>query len=101
MADLFLRPSRTVRVTVRDQGAMLLDIRGRGRWYTLPASGARWWTQICSGLTCDQAADLVASSYDADLERVRADMRVLAQQLMDRRLLNRPHREPIPKGWVR
>jgi hypothetical protein len=101
MSDLTIRPARTVHATISDQGAMLLDIRGRGRWYALPSAGARWWTHICSGLTCDQAADRVAGYYGADPEQVRADMRGLARDLIDRRILVGPRRGPTSKRWVR
>lgn len=82
-----LRPARTVRATLTDHGAMLLDLRGRGRWYALGPSGARWWHHLTHGATTDEAADRVAAHYGVDPERVRADMHALAVQLRARRLL--------------
>ena len=82
-----LRPATTVHATFTERGGMLLDVRGRGRWYVLTPSGALWWRHLAEGATADEAADAVAAHYGADPEQVRVDMRALAQQLCDRRLL--------------
>jgi hypothetical protein len=95
MADL--RPARTVRVTITDRGAMLLDLRGRGRWYVLTPSGALWWRHLTDGATAREAADKVADLFGAAPEEVRADMTTLAAQLVARRLLQAPRL----KGWHR
>ncbi|KWX01744.1 hypothetical protein LI90_2776 [Carbonactinospora thermoautotrophica] len=82
-----VRPSRHVRATVTDDGAMLLDLRGRGRWYALPASGARWWRHLAAGATADQAAEAVAAHYRIDPTRVRADIQAMVADLLSRGLL--------------
>ncbi|TQK45288.1 coenzyme PQQ synthesis protein D (PqqD) [Streptomyces sp. SLBN-118] len=89
---LDLRPTPTVRVTITERGGMLLDLRGRGRWYALTFSGALWWRYLAEGATVDEAADHVAALFGADADRVRADMRDLAQQLRDRHMLYVPAR---------
>jgi hypothetical protein len=71
---------------------MLLDLRGKGRWYALTLSGALWWSHLDQGATVDEAADRVAESFAADPQQVRADMRALAQQLVDCRMLCAPTR---------
>jgi hypothetical protein len=85
-----LQPAPTVRATITERGGMLLDLRGRGRWYALTFSGALWWRYLAEGATIDEAADHVAALFGADADRVRADMRALAQQLLDRRMLHVP-----------
>lgn len=87
-----LRPARTVHATITDSGGMLLDVRGRGRWYALTASGALWWRHLATGLTANEAADAVAKHLHADPQRVQPDMRSLAQQLHERGLLAIPRR---------
>lgn len=82
-----LRPARTVHATITDSGGMLLDVRGRGRWYALTASGALWWHHLASGATAGRAADAVANHFQIDPQRVRDDMRTFAQQLQAQVLL--------------
>ncbi|MGI5352169.1 PqqD family protein [Streptomyces sp. CA-250714] len=91
-----VRPASTVRATVTGHGAMLLDLRGRGRWYALTVSGARWWQHLADGATPEEAADRVADHYGAAPEQVRADMWQLTRTLLERRLL-RPCGEQ--RGW--
>ncbi|MEU0086982.1 PqqD family protein [Streptomyces sp. NPDC006274] len=71
---------------------MLLDVRGRGRWYALNCSGALWWRHLSEGTPADEAADAVAAYFGADPEQVRTDMRSLAQQLYERRMMRTPSR---------
>ena len=85
-----LRPARTVRATITDRGAMLLDLRGRGRWYALTPSGALWWRHLADGATVREAADQVAELFGGAPEEVHADMTALAEQLVARRLLWAP-----------
>jgi hypothetical protein len=66
---------------------MLLDLRGRGHWYALSASGALWWWHLARGATVSGAADRVAEYYGADPGEVRADMAALARQLRAHGLL--------------
>ena len=82
-----VRPTSTVRATVTDQGAMLLDLRGRGRWYALTPSGARWWRHLADGASTEEAADRVADHYGVPPAQVRADMRNFTRMLLERRLL--------------
>lgn len=100
MSDLpeRVRPAGTVRATVTDQGAMLLDLRGRGRWYALTPSGARWWRHLADGATPEEAADRVADHYGAPPEQVRTDMQQLTRTLLAERLL-RPCRERRGRWW--
>ncbi|MGW8375988.1 PqqD family protein [Actinacidiphila sp. SB3-2] len=86
-----LTPSPTVYATVTERGAMLLDIRRRGRWYALSASGALWWRHLEAGLTVDEAAARVAEQYGVSAERVQKDMHQLAHDLRNRKIL-RPTR---------
>lgn len=82
-----LRPAPTVHATITDSGGMLLDTRGRGRWYALTRSGALWWQHLAEGAAPDEAADAVAEHFRVTPQRVRADMRTLAQLLTDHRVL--------------
>ncbi|MER7399692.1 PqqD family protein [Streptomyces sp. NPDC000151] len=91
------RPASSVHATITEHGGMLLDLRGRGRWYALTASGALWWRHLTDGSTVDDAAAAVAGHYRADPDQVRADMRVLAQQLYERGMLRIPGR----RRWLR
>lgn len=84
-----LRPSRHVHATVTDQGAMLLDLRGRGHWYALSPSAAQWWEHLATGASATEAADAVAASYGAPTARVRTDIQGLISELCRRRLLER------------
>jgi len=89
-----LTPSRHVRTWITEHGAILFDLRGRGHWYALNRAGAYWWQQIVAGATGGQAVRAVASHFDADAERVGADMRALAAELTRVRLLRPVRRWP-------
>lgn len=92
-----LRPASTVHATITHSGGMLLDVRGRGRWYALTHSAAVWWCHLAEGTTADEAADAVAARFGVDADRVRADMRTLAEQLCDLGLLTTPGRWRWPR----
>ncbi|MFE0059929.1 PqqD family protein [Streptomyces sp. NPDC059003] len=79
---------------------MLLDLRGRGRWFALSPSGALWWRHLASGMTADAAADRVAEHYGVPAHQVRADMRALAEELVRRRLLtaSRPGKAKVRRA---
>ncbi len=99
MPDIALppvRPSRHVMATITDEGAMLLDLRGRGRWYALSPSGSLWWKHVAVGASTEQSADAVAAAYHVDPARVHADIRRLVDDLLRRRLV-----EPLTprRGW--
>jgi hypothetical protein len=85
-----LRPAPTVHATITERGAMLLDLRGRGRWFALTASGAYWWACLTEGATPGEASDEVAEHFGADPDAVRADMSALAERLTVRGLLCSP-----------
>lgn len=92
-----VRPSRHVLAVITDEGAMLLDLRGRGHWYALPPSGSLWWKHLASGASTQQSADAVAAHYHMDPARVYADIGRLVDDLLRRRLV-----EPVtPRrgGW--
>ncbi|MEU7488079.1 PqqD family protein [Streptomyces sp. NPDC042319] len=91
------RPSPTVHATTTERGGMLLDTRGRGRWYALTAPGALWWRHLAEGATADEASDRVATHYGAEPYQVRADMQILASQLYNRGLLRGVRR----RRWLR
>lgn len=87
MARRDLSPSRHVHATITERGGMLLDVRGRGRWYVLTPPGARWWHYLAEGASPDEAADRVAAYHGVPADTVRDDMRRLGRQLADRGLL--------------
>ncbi|MFC7308967.1 PqqD family peptide modification chaperone [Streptomyces monticola] len=82
-----LRPAPWVRATITDRGGMLLDLRGRGTWNLLNPTGALWWQHLTDCGDSAKAADAVAERYEADPERVRGDMQVLASELLGRGFL--------------
>ncbi|MEU8570806.1 PqqD family protein [Streptomyces pathocidini] len=77
--------------------AMLLDLRGRGR-FALTPSGARWWAFLAQGGTAEEASLKVAQDFRADPDAVRSDMAALAQQLTEQGLLRSPRSK---RRWPR
>lgn len=91
-----LRPHRRVCATITEQGGMLLDTRGRGRWYALSRTAARIWQALASGTTLDTVAAEIAQDYHRDPRQVRAECQALLTELGHRGLLYRQ-----PRRWWR
>ncbi|MDS1269065.1 PqqD family peptide modification chaperone [Lipingzhangella sp. LS1_29] len=75
--------------TITPEGGMLLDTRGRGRWYALSLTAAQLWHALASGTRLDDAAAALADDLGADPDQVRADAAVLVQELSRHGLLHR------------
>lgn len=83
-----IRPARHVRATVSDDGGMLLDLRGRGRWFALSPTAAQWWATLEAGHSADQSAEAVASYYHwIPAEQIHADLASLTNDLLNRGLV--------------
>lgn len=91
-----LRPHHRVYATITDQGGMLLDTRGRGRWYALSRTAAHLWQALASGATLDTVAADIARHYHRDPSQVRTECQALLTELDHRGLLRRQ-----PRRWWR
>lgn len=83
-----VRPNRHVHATLTPEGGMLLDTRGRGRWYALTPTGAAFWRLLRQGENPDEAVSAMARHYGVPAQRVRGDVAVLIGELASRRLVD-------------
>jgi hypothetical protein len=81
------RPHRHIRATLTVQGGMLLDLRGRGRWFALTPSAALWWQRIQGGASLSEAASAVAQRYGLTVERAGHDLQPFIDEVLQRRML--------------
>jgi hypothetical protein len=86
-SPLKLRPHRHVLATITEQGGMLLDLRGRGRWFALTPSAALWWQHLEAGATPAEAAGAIAKRYRITTERASADLQPFVQALLHRGMI--------------
>ncbi len=84
------RLPRYVAATITSEGAMLLDTRRRGTWFTTNPAGARLLAELLDGANLDHAARIVADHYSALQADVWIDMAKLTEDLCNRGLLMRP-----------
>jgi Coenzyme PQQ synthesis protein D (PqqD) len=88
------RPNRHVRATLTDRGGMLLDLRGRGRWFALTPTAALWWQHLLDGASLAAAAAAIADRCGISIHRVNADLQPFIQTLLRHRVI-----EPVsPQG---
>ncbi|TQN32913.1 coenzyme PQQ synthesis protein D (PqqD) [Haloactinospora alba] len=88
--DDSLRPHRNVYTTFTSQGTMLLDTRGRGRWFALTPTGGCFWYLLSQGALPSEASRRIARRYGVDPRRVREDMEALTEQLRQHGLVSSP-----------
>jgi Coenzyme PQQ synthesis protein D (PqqD) len=100
LTPVAVRPTRHVIATATQEGVMLLDLRGRGRWFTLPPSAGIWWQHLAAGNTSTAAADTVAAHYGIDRTKVRNDITALVRDLLDHGLVE-PTATPARRRWRR
>lgn len=81
------RPHRHLRLTLTDQGGMLLDLRGRGRWFALSPSAALWWARVQDGAALPEAAAAVALRYGISVDQATADLEPFIAEMLCRRML--------------
>jgi hypothetical protein len=75
-----------LRVSVHDEGAVILDIDG-GQLYSTNKVGARILSLLQQKTNLSDIADRVKTEFDAPLERVRADLDRFVESLNGRGLL--------------
>lgn len=77
--------------------AFLLDGRS-GESFHLNATGARLWSELVNGRSCEQAADKVAAAAGAAREVVYRDARALVEALVEAGLLTAVADGPTGNG---
>ncbi|MFC0623646.1 PqqD family peptide modification chaperone [Kribbella deserti] len=82
-----------VYASITADGAMLLDTRRRGTWFTVNPAGARLLHLLRDGKTLDQAVTALAEFYRADRTTLWIDMAGLAAELIRRELLQQSAQE--------
>ena len=75
-----------LRVSVHDEGAVILDIDG-GQLYSTNKVGARILALLEEKTCLTDIADRIKAEFDAPLERVRADLDRFVESLNGRGLL--------------
>ncbi len=65
---------------------VILDLAG-GQYYGLDEIGAAIWERLSAGRSPAEIAHEIADEYDAPRDRVEADVRALAQEMVTRGLL--------------
>jgi hypothetical protein len=66
---------------------MLLDLRGRGRWFALTPSAALWWRNVQDGAPLPEAAATVAKRYRIPIEQANRDLQPFIDEVLHRRML--------------
>lgn len=79
-----------VYASITADGAMLLDTRRKGRWFTVNPAGARLLHLLLNGETLDQAVTELATAYHADRTTIWIDMAKLVADLTEHGLLRQP-----------
>lgn len=79
-----------VYASITADGAMLLDTRRKGTWFTVNPAGARLLHLLLDGATLDQAVTALATFYRADRTTIWIDMAALVADLTERGLLQQP-----------
>ncbi|MFB6722880.1 PqqD family protein [Kribbella sp. NPDC056345] len=79
-----------VAATITNEGAMLLDTRRRGTWFTVNSAGAQLLVELLDGANLDRAVQVVADHFSAPQADVWIDMVKLTEDLCRRGLLMRP-----------
>ena len=93
------RPNRHVRATLSDRGGMLLDLRGRGRWFALTPTAALWWQHLLEGASLAEAAAVIADRWGISIHRVAADLQPFIQTLLRRRVIEPVARQGRRERW--
>jgi hypothetical protein len=80
--------SPSVRSSITEDGAVLIDIEC-GKIFSLNPTGGAIWAQIEQGSDLDEIAGTIARSYNIEPSRARADIEQLIGALEEKRLLTR------------
>ena len=83
-----MKPSPRVLHQELSGESVLLDLRTE-QYFGLDAIGTRVWQALHSGQDLDALADELVGQYEVSRERVRADIGLLVQQLLDAGLVLR------------
>lgn len=83
-----LRPKRGISQRATADGLFLLDV-ATGLCCELNALGARVWQELLEGGTLRLAHERILAEYEVSPEALEADLRELARELIDRRMLER------------
>jgi hypothetical protein len=75
-----------LRVSVHEEGAVILDIDG-GQLYSTNRIGARILALLLEEINLSDVADRIKAEFDAPMERVRADLDRFVESLRARGLL--------------
>jgi hypothetical protein len=81
-----------------ENGGMLVDLRGRGRWFVLTPSAALWWRQVQDGATLAGAAAAVARRYGLTAAQAEEDLQPFIAEVLQRRMLV-PDSTPRRRPW--
>ncbi|MFC0627467.1 PqqD family protein [Kribbella deserti] len=81
---------RYVYASITADGAMLLDTRRKGTWFTVNPTGAHLLRLLLAGATLDQAVTALAAFYGTDRTTIGIDMAHLATDLTLHGLLQQP-----------
>jgi hypothetical protein len=65
---------------------VLLEL-SRGEYFSLDELGARIWDELVAGRSVGEVVEGLAADYDAPVERLRADLLTLLDDLLNRGLL--------------
>jgi hypothetical protein len=77
-----------VDVHTRRFGTELIILElSRGEYFSLDELGARIWEELVSGGSVGDVVERLAPDYDVVVDRLRADVRALAEELMMKGLL--------------
>jgi pyrroloquinoline quinone biosynthesis protein D len=82
-----VRSDDVVSRTLRDE-TLLMDMRSE-QYLSLDSVATRIWSLLDGERSLADVAAVIADEYDAPLERIRADLHALLQQLLDLGLVSR------------
>jgi len=84
--DQPIKTSESVRETINQDGAVLLDIK-QGLCFSMNPVGARIWAMLKAGRTVDQIASGLALEFDVPLAQIEADLTEFLDNLKIRNLV--------------
>jgi len=82
-----MRISKSIRMTVTQDGAVLMDFQ-RGSMLTLNPTGTIIWQQLSDGSSPSQVADHLASKFAIPHEQASADVNEFLEQLQAQHLID-------------
>lgn len=84
--DRLLPNSKEVAAKVLDGEAILINL-SNGMYYSMDKVGGLLWELITEGHSLGEIAETIVSHYDVSLDRARADVERLAEELLRERLV--------------